>query len=326
VKFIVTCQNNVKYRFCFASLLMRKILCSFAFVVLTALAGAADKPAHQTAWPDELVIDVGDIRTRIDGPKMWTMSGLEYQGQEMATQESAYGTVITIRDVGHLGTAHFLEVPGKPGEIEKEDVRTLEFFVDGRSVSQFSPKMEIAGKSFRMERTSKIRDLDLHSTVALQDGMVIETERWHARKPIDLRMTYPLMYAWTPAATHYAFGDDGGLLRDGVFKKEGKSDDGGNEKKVRWGAVFNAANGKGSVIYLAKLPPGVETILPWTDAPKVYRKFRVMSFVETIVPEGFNGTYQSVVGFFEATEADWKERATKRAAELAAYNRDYVKE
>ncbi len=326
-KFIVTCQNNVTCR-CDYNLFrpMKRLLIGSALALLPAFAGAADKPAHQATWPDEVVVDVGDIRTRIDGPKLWTMSGLEYQGEEMATQDSAYGTVITIRDVGHLGTAHFLEVPGKPGEIEKEDVRTLEFFVDEKPVSQFSPKMEVAGKSFRMERTSRIRDLDLHSTVALQDGVVIETERWHALKALDLRVTYPLMYAWTPAATHYAFGDDNGLLRDGVFRKEGKSDDGGREKDARWGAVFNAANGKGSVIYLLRLPEGVETVLQWTDAPTAYRKFRVMSFVESMVPEGFKGTYQSVVGFFNATEADWKEQATKRAAELAAYGREHVKE
>ena len=306
---------------------MKKILFGSALALLPVLVFAADnKPAHQATWPDEVVVDVGDIRTRIDGPKMWTMSGLEYQGQEMATQESAYGSVITIRDVGHLGTAHFLEVPGKPGEIEKEDVRTLEFFVDDKPVANFSPKMKLAGQSFRMERTSKIRDLDLRSTVALQDGVVIETERWHANKPIDLRVSYPLMYAWTPAATHYAFGNDHGLLKDGSFRQEGKSDDGGREPEAHWGAVFNAANGKGSVIYLARLPSGVETILQWTDAPGVYRKFRVMSFVEKIVPEGFSGTYQSVVGFFNATEADWKDQATKRAAELAAYSKEHIKE
>jgi hypothetical protein len=306
---------------------MKKLLTGTLVVLLPVLKGAAgEKPAHQALWPEEVVVDVGDIRTRIDGPKLWTMSGLEYRGQEMATQESAYGTVVTIRGAGHLGTAHFLEVPGKPGEIEKEDVRTLEFFVDGRRVSEFSPHMELAGKSFRMERTSGIRDLDLHSTIVLQDGVVVETERWHARKDIDLRVSYALMYAWTPGATHYAFGDARGLQRHGVFRKEGKSDDGGREPASRWGAVYNADTGRGSVIYILQQPPEVETILQWTDAPGIYRKFRLMTFVEKIVPEGFQGTYQSAVGFFEATAADWKEKAAGRAAELAATGRETVKD
>lgn len=305
---------------------MNKLLMGIAVVLLPAVGVAAEKPEHQTSWPEEVIVDAGEIRTRIDGPKLWTMSGLEYRREEMATQESAYGTVVTIRDVGHLGTAHFLEVPGKPGEIEKEDVRTLEFYVDDKPVTRFSPKMQLAGRSFRMERTSKIRDLDLHSTVSVEHGVVVETERWKANRAIDLRVSYPLMYAWTPAATHYAFGNDKGLQRHGEFRKEGKSDDGGREPASRWGAVYNAETGKGSVIYILQTPPEIETILQWTDAPGVYRKYRVMTFVEKIVPEGFKGTYQSAVGFFEASISDWKHKAAERAAELAAYGNELLKD
>jgi hypothetical protein len=49
-----------------------------------------------------------------------------------------------------------------------------------------------------------------------------------------------------------------------------------------------------------------------------------MTFVEKVVPEGFTGTYQSAVGFFTATEADWKEQASKRAAEVGAYGKKYA--
>ena len=304
---------------------MNKYLVGSALSLLPIIAGAAeDRLPHQKDWPQEAVVTVGDVRTRIDGPKLWTMSGLDFQDQVVATEESAYGTVVTIRGAGHLGTAHFLAIPDQPGKIEKENVTSLQFFLDDKPVTKFSPNMDLNGKSFRMERTSKIRDLDLKSTVSLRDGVLIETERWHANKAIDLQVSYPLMYAWTPDATHYAFGDDNGLQRDGVFRKEGKSDDGGREKDSRWMAVFNAANGKGSVLYLLRKPDDVETILQWTDAPGVYRKLRVMTFVEKVVPEGFTGTYQSAVGFFTATEADWKEQALKRVNEVAAYGREHA--
>lgn len=299
--------------------------CLAGLFLLPILAEAADdRLPHQKDWPQEAVVTVGDVRTRIDGPKLWTMSGLEFQDQVVATEESAYGTVITIRGAGHLGTAHFLLVPDKPGEVEKEKVLSLQFFLDDKPVTSFSPNMDLKGKSFRMERESTIRDLGLKSTVSLSDDILIETERWHATKPIDLKVSYPLMYAWTPEATHYAFGDDSGLQKDGVFRKEGKSDDGGLEKNSRWMAAFNASNGKGSVIYLLQSPKDVETSLQWTDAPGIYRKLRVMTFVEKIVPEGFTGTYQSAVGFFTATEADWKQQAARRAAEVGAYGKEHA--
>jgi len=276
----------------------------------------ASQPSAQADWPQKVTVTVGDIRTRIEEAKLWTLSGIDFQNTVMATEESAYGTVITIRGVGHLGTAHFLDVPGKPGEIEKENVTSLQFFVDGKAVKDFTPTMNLSGTTFRMERRSKIRALDLESTVLIQEGVLIETQHWHATKAIDLRMSYPLMYAWTPAATHFAVGDDSGILQRGVFRKEGKGDDGGLNKTARWMAVFDAANGRGSVCYLLKHPADADGWLQWSDAPGIYRKLRIMTFVEKIVPEGFEGTYQSAVGFFSATEADWEQQAQRRAEEL----------
>jgi len=285
-----------------------------AFLVCAGIAGAASA-SPQANWPKEVVVTVGDIRTRIDGPKLWTMSGIDFQNTVMATEDSAYGSVITIRGVGHLGSAHFLSVPGKPGETEKENVTSLKLFVDDKPVMEFTPEMSLSGKSFRMERTSKIRDLDLKSSVSIRDGVLIETAHMHATKAIDLQITYPLMYAWTREATLFAFGDDHGIQKRGIFRKEGQSDE-PPEKNSRWMAVFNPATGKGSVAYLLKHPPDADGWLQWTDAPVAYRKLRIMSFVEKVMPAGFDGTYQAAVGFFFATEQDWEEAALVKVAEL----------
>ncbi len=276
---------------------------------------SAESTSHQTNWPKEVVVTVGDIRTRIDGPKLWTLSGIEYQNTVMATEDSAYGSVITIRGVGHLGSAHFLAVPGKANEIEKEIVTSLQLFIDDKPVTDFTPEMSLTGTSFRMERTSKIRDLILESSVSIRDGVLIETAHMQAAKAIDLQITYPLMYAWTREATLYAFGDDNGIQKRGVFRKEGQSDE-PPEKSSRWMAVFNPATGKGSVAYLLAHPADADGWLQWTDAPVAYRKLRIMSFVEKVMPEGFDGTYQAAVGFFSATEQDWEKAALAKVDEL----------
>lgn len=284
---------------------------SFACPVLTH----ADTTSEQANWPNEVVVTVGDIRTRIDGPKLWTLSGLDYQNTVMATEDSAYGSVITIRGVGHLGSAHFLAVPDKPGEIEKEIVTSLQMFVDDKPVTEFTPEMSLNGSSFHMERTSKIRDLILESSVSIRDGVLIETAHMQATKAIDLQITYPLMYAWTHEATLYAFGDDNGIQKRGVFRTEGQSDE-PPEKTSRWMAVFNPTSGKGSVCYLLKHPADADGWLQWTDAPTVYRKLRIMSFVEKVMPEGFDGTFQAAVGFFSSTEQDWEKAALAKVDEL----------
>lgn len=269
----------------------------------------------QANWPKEVVVTVGDIRTRIDGPKMWTMSGIDFQNTVMATENSAYGTVLTIRGVGHLGTAHFLDVPGKPGQVEKEIVTSLKLFLDEKPVTDFTPAMALSGTSFRMERTSKIRDVDLQSSVSIRDGTLVETARLQATAQMDLQTAFPLMYAWTPEATDYLFGDENGVLKRGSFLKEGKA---ASElvRKSRWVAVFNSASGKGSVAYMLKVPPDAESAFFLVDAPGSYRKTALHSFGETIMPKDFDGTYQMAIGFFPASEKDWERQALKRLEEL----------
>ncbi|MEO8494960.1 MAG: hypothetical protein ABI614_07810 [Planctomycetota bacterium] len=294
------------------------IICIILQAVLASACRAEQPGAKQIGpanWPLKIVVTVGDIRTRVDGPKMWTLSGIEYQNAIMATEDSAYGTVLTIRNVGHLGTAHFLDVPGKPGAVEKEDVTHLQLFVDDKPVNELSPTMNLTGDSFRMERRSKIRALDLETTISLRNGVLTETARFRLTGPIDLQNAYPWMYAWTPQATDYVCGDDQGIQKRGAFLKEGQTVS-QVVKNATWMAVFNSANRKGSVCYFLKHPPNSEGSFLLIDAPGVYRKVAAYTLVDQIVPPGFDGTYQSVVGFFTATVSDWEEPAQRRAAEL----------
>ncbi|MCX6935211.1 MAG: hypothetical protein NTZ01_03320 [Verrucomicrobia bacterium] len=281
-------------------------------------AGSIAEITDEAKRPTTLTVTVGELRTRIDGPKMWTMSGIEYQNTVMAVEESAYGTVVTFPGEKHLGTAHFLDVPGKPGEIEKEDVTGLKFFLDDKIVTGMTPKMDLAGKSFRMERKSRIRNLDLDSIVDLRDGVLMETAHIRTREPVELEKSYPLMYAWTPKATAYVFGDDSGIQKRGTFRSVPDKAEEGREKSSRWMAVFDPGSGKGAVCYLVQHPTTAEAWLQYTDAPGVYRKLRIMSFVGQTVPAGFEGTFRTILGFFRAKESDWEGQAQKRVTELKA--------
>lgn len=271
--------------------------------------------AEKEAWPEQVAVTVGDVRTRIDGPKLWTLSGIDFQDTVMATEDSAYGSVLTIRGVGHLGTAHFLDVPGKPGEVEKEQVTSLQFFVDGKRVGEFAPSMNLKGKSFRMERKSAIRAMNLESSISIRDDVLMETVHFHATGPMDLQSAYPWMYAFSPKATVYVFGDKDGILGRGTFLSEGKT---ASQviKDANWVAVFDPSSGKGSVCCFLKHPPTAEGSFLLIDAPGIYRKVAAYSLVDKVVPEGFAGTYQSAVGFFNGTEQDWEALALRRAREM----------
>lgn len=290
-------------------------------IAATTLIGtgvSANEPTDQAGWPQKVVVTVGDVRTRIDGPKMWTLSGIDYQDDMMASQESAYGTVFTIRGVGHLGTAHFLDVPGKPGEIEKENVTSIEFFVDGRPVTDFSKAMELSGQSFRLERTSDMRGEYLQSSISLRDDVLIETVHIRATQPMDLQKAHALMYAWTPAATVGVFGNADGIQRRVTFLQEGATV-AEAIKDMDWAAVYDPTAGKGSVFVVLKKPASDDVQFLLVDSPGVYRKIALYSLIDQIIPIGWEGTYQSAVGFFSAPESDWEKKALQRLAELKAY-------
>lgn len=273
--------------------------------------------ATQASWPQSLVVTVGDVRTSIDGSKMWTLSGIDFENEVMAVADSAYGTVLTIRNVGHLGTAHFLDVPGQPGEVEKEEVTGLRVWLDEEPLSVATPQASIRGKSFRMDRTSRIRSIDLKSSISLREGVLVETVHLHATGPIDLEKAHPTMYAWTPAATRYAFGSGDRVDKRGVFLRDGETV---REvvSNVRWVAVFNPSSGRGGACCLLKHPAAPETSFLLIDAPGVYRKVAIHTLVDQVVPAGFGGTYQTAVGFFSSPEADWESEALRCIARIKA--------
>lgn len=300
----------------------RAVTASLALLVMSNSINAEPPapPSSKPTRPETLTITVDDILTRVDGPKMWTLSGIDYQKTVMAVEDSAYGTVVTYPGAQHLGTAHFLDVPGKPGEVEKENVTELKFYVDEKQVTDVSPHMNLAGNSFRMERKSTIRTLQLSSTAEVRDGVLVETAHLQTVEPIKLQSSYPLMYAWTPAATMYLFGDDKGVQKRGTFKPDGEKAGEGLEKTARWMAVYEPVSGKGGVCYLVRRPENADGWFQYTDAPGIYRKLRIMSFVDSTIPAGFDGTFQSIVGFFNAAPADWEAAAQKRVEELRAYS------
>ncbi len=266
--------------------------------------------------PDKLTVTVGDVLIRIDGPKMWTLSGIDYKRFPIAVQESAYGSILNIRGVGALGSAHFLDVPGKPGAVEKEQVSLVQLFLDEQPLTEITPTMNVTGKSFRMQRESKIRAVDLVSSVTLRDGVLTETVRMRTQDAVDLRLCGAVMYAWSPVMSKYLYGDDKGIQKRGEFLGEDAKPGEGNEKTSKWVAVYSPREQKGAVLYVTQSPMNARACLQSTDAPGVYRKVRLLSFLEQTMPAGFDGTFQTTVGFFTAADSEWETIAQQRVQQL----------
>lgn len=282
----------------------------------SSLQSAPPATTEAAKRPQTLTAKVGDVRIRIDGPKLWTLSGFDYQDQVVAVEDSAYGSVLNLKGVGILGSAHFLDIPGKPGLVEKEQVTALRFFCDDVPLTEITPQMTVAAKSFRMERESTIRSIHLASQVTLSNNILTESVRLKATQTVDLTVSYPLMYAWSPTMTHYLFGDEKGIQKRGQFLSPPAKAIEGLERTAKWMAVYDSQSNTGAVCYLQNQPGSEEVWLQYTDAPSVYRKLRIMCFSDKAMPAGFDGTYQVAIAFFTAKQADWEATAQTQMREL----------
>jgi hypothetical protein len=288
-------------------------------VQVSSKLSVADEPlplAAADVRPELLMCEIGKVSFQIDGSKLWTLSGLNYKTHSIATTDSAYGTVLNIDGVGLLGTAHFLDVPGQPGKVEKENVTELQFFVDGRQLKSELAQPHLKGASFRLKRASVIRTVRLESDVSVENDVLIETVRMQASEDTRLKLSYPLMYAWSPKMTDYLFGDDTGIMKRGSFLPDGAKPGEGLERTARWMAVYDSESGCGAVCLLRQHPASEDVWFQYTDAPGVYRKLRLMSFSEKTMPVGFDGTFQSAIGFFSANPNEWQNAALDRLQEL----------
>jgi hypothetical protein len=296
---------------------MRKIAAHILCLLLAANSMNAIAQTTQPAFPNTLSANLGDLTVKINGPDLlWSPNGVDYRGTIVGVDGSVFITVATIKNVGHLGSAHFLDVPGKPGEVEKEPIDSLTFVLDGKPIENLKDVMEVSGKVFRVERKSRIRDLDVDSTFEWRDNKAIEFVRIHANKPVELSQLYPVSFPWTSTMREYVFGMEDGSEKSGVFLPDDKKPGEGLEKNARWFATFDPESHKGGVAFLAKKPANADTWFQYTDGPKIYRKLRMMSFVNQTMPAGFDGEWMLLVGFFESDAASWKSAAKKCLADL----------
>lgn len=298
---------------------MQRFTAQILSLVLTTFSmnAFAQTSANPPPMPNALTASLGDLRVKINADDLlWSCNGIDYKGTVMGMDGSVYITVATIKNVGHFGSAHFLEVPGKPNEIEKEPIESLKMILDGKPIDKPSSPAEINGKVFRIERQSKIRDLDVDSTVEWRDNKAIEFVHIHANKDVELNQIYTLSFPWSPNMKEFMFGLADGTKKTGTFLPDDKKAGEGLEKTANWFATYDPETRKGGVAFLAQRPTDVETWFQYTDAPKIYRKLRMMCFVNQTMPKDFDGKWALLVGFFESDSADWKAAAEKCLADL----------
>lgn len=275
------------------------------------LAAAATPPFKPNLGPDlpAITVTCGDLTLLLRQASQWTPGRIDFRGHAMSTERSAYGTVFYFPDCGFIGTAHL--------ENEPEPLKSLAFILDGRPVA--TPAAELKGDSFRFERTSRIRDINLACITELKGGRLHETTTVHALKEAPLKMVYHFMHAWRPTVSAYCAGHDAAPERLISGTLDDRTETARKfviNQKVDWMAVYEPESRQFAVSRLLAAPgQGGHISMIW-NVPGSYRKFYLKCFEKASVPAGFQGTWRMVTGFGGSEPENWHQAARTLANQL----------
>lgn len=281
---------------------------ALGFLVSSALAKEPFKPNLGPDLPT-ITVTCGDVTLVLRQASQWTPARIDYRGSAMTTERSAYGTVFSFNEVGFIGTGHL--------ENEPEPLKSLAFILDGKPVPE--PAAVMNGKTFRFERSSRIRNFDLTNIIEIRDNRLYETTTVHTDEAQPLNLVYHFMHAWVPTVTAYLAGHDaepdtlisGDLLDTPETLRQFYIN-----QRVDWMSVYDAKSSQYAVSRLTQAPTEGSHISMIWNVPPTYRKYYLKCFSKETVPAGFTGTWKMTTTFGAAPMAEWPTSARETAAAL----------
>ena len=289
----------------------------FSFVIFCALLGLASEakaqkePFKPNLGPDlpRITVHAGDISLLLRQESQWTPGRIDYRKTPMTTEKSAYGTVFNFPEVGFIGTGHL--------ENEPEDLQSLSFFGDGKKIETPSETIQ-ADQSFKLHRTSKIRDFDLESTIEIHDNKLYETATIRAHKDTPLKLVYHFMHAWKPEISEFYTHSKGQKISGELNDLEENHRKFFINSRAPWTAVFDPTSNQFAVSKILASPAldaAAHSSKIW-NVPDTYRKFYLTSFANETVPAGFTGTWRMVTTFGRSVPENWKKNAEIKIRQL----------
>jgi len=259
-------------------------------------------------WPASILVHAKDLDVRFESRSFWTLYRIEYQGVRICMDVfgSHYGTVASVKGVGFIGSGH-----KENGETEQ--LVDLTLTVDGQREAK--PKDTYSAATVVLHKQSRIRDLDLDTTVTVKDNRILEEVVMSAEKPLALNLLYHFMHPWVPAMSHFLAEKTDGTVVEGRFV-----DDKGMKVSapVRWSAVFSESLGKGAVTRVLEVPEDLPWDVRYWDQPERYRKHYMTVFTNSTVEPGRTFRYRVLTTPFAADAATWPQVARGLAAGAGA--------
>lgn len=272
-------------------------------VLVRDAAAAEQDPGPFPDWPASILADVGRLQVRFERRSFWSLYRIDHEGVRLGKDSfgSHYGTVANFAGLGFVGTGHT--------ENEDEQVIDLELRVDGQR--QPVPAESYACGRIELRKRSRLRTLDVVSSILVADGRIVEEARLSAREETRCSLIYHFMHPWVHDMSDFLAELPDGNRVEGAFV-------GDKAQKVsrptRWSAVYSRTLGRGAVTVVWDVPDDLPWQTRYWDVPEVYRKHYFTTFVNAEVPTGREFRYRVVTIPFAADAESWQQTAAAVAA------------
>ncbi|MEM9015728.1 MAG: hypothetical protein AAGC68_01855 [Verrucomicrobiota bacterium] len=281
----------------------------FPSLVAASLLSTGAQSFEPNLGPDlhRVTVRCGEITLLLRQESQWTPGRFDFQGKPMTTEKSAYGTVFSFPGIGFIGSGHL--------ENEPEKLLTLMFSINGKPVD---PSSELVGETFRFERHSNIRGLEVENVIEVRNDRIYETARVQSKGELPLKLVYHFMHAWVPSASAFlALDSESGQVLSGELTDEKETHRRFYlRRSVDWVAIYDPMSRQFAVSLLIESPPKRKTTSKIWNVSGTYRKYYLESFLNDTIPADFDGTWKMVTGFGEADEERWEEPAKELANSL----------
>ncbi len=256
-------------------------------------------------WPPSIVVNCGEIQTRLESRSFWTLYRLDYQGVRLGKDQfgSHWGSVANFPGTGFIGSGHT--------ENEDEVVRDVQLFADGKKLDP--PPPELTASELVLTKRSQLRSIELNSKITVTSDWIDEEVTVQTSQPVELNVFYHFMHPWLPVMSDYL-----AVLPDGKQVSGKFVDDSGMRisSPVAWSAVYSDELQKGALTVVLAVPTNQPWDTRYWDKPEVYRKHYFATFEKALMPANQAFYYKVRSAPFSATPETWQATATRLADKM----------
>ena len=255
--------------------------------------------AAQISDEQNIILKSGPYRVSINPGLRYTIRILEFDNCRLGTPTGFYGTVMAPQSGKYIGSGHT--------EGGCEQVIKISFTADGKEINP-APGSTVEAAKITMRKVSQLDNLLFQIEITVSGEGIVEQKRFTALKDQPVQLLYIFLACWSHTTTNWLAETAAGQMLTGNF--DGKFE-GTNrwhlQEDLKWAANYDAAAGKGLVMYFPEVIKGKGRKAAFWEIKKAYNKFYLMLDTPATYPAGYKSPdYTLIIKGYGASPENWK--------------------